>query len=156
MRLSHRFAASLRARIRTILIALVATTGLIFSLATVAQADSGSIRIQVIKAGWIIGGSGGSGVLVFHGRRYPLAIGGIDWGLVFGGSVTDLVGTVSNIRRPSDVAGVYAAGGVGAALGPGARAIVLTNPKGAVLRLTGRQVGAIVNLDLSGMAIALR
>jgi hypothetical protein len=146
--MSRGFAVSLRAG----LIALAA----VFGLASAAQADTGSIRIQVIKAGWILGGSGGSGVLVFKGQRYQLAIGGVDWGLVFGASSTDLVGTVSNIRRPSDVAGVYAAGGVGAALGPGARAIVLTNPNGAVLRLTGRQVGAMINLDLSGMAISLR
>lgn len=70
--------------------------------------------------------------------------------------MTDLQGTVSNIRQPSDVAGVYVAGGVGAAVIAGARAIVLTNQKGAVLRLTGRQVGLIANLDLSGLAIALR
>jgi hypothetical protein len=59
-----------------------------------------------LKGGWFIGGSGGSGMLLFHGRRYPLSIGGLSAGLVFGGSVTSLYGHVSNIRRPSDVAGV--------------------------------------------------
>jgi lipid-binding SYLF domain-containing protein len=147
-----RIAQSFRASLRSILIALVAIVG----LASAAQADSGTIRISVIKAGWIIGGSGGSGVLVFQGRRYALSIGGLDWGLVFGASQTDLVGTVTNIYRPSDVAGVYVAGGIGAAIGPGARAIVLTNSKGAVLRLSGRQVGLFANLDLSGLAIGLR
>ena len=148
MRMSRRFAASLR----TGLIALVAIVG----LASAAHADSGTVRITVLKGGWILGASGGSGVLTFQGRTYRLSIGGLDWGLVFGASKTDLVGTVTNIRRPSDVAGVYAAGGVGAAIGPGARAIVLTNPNGAVLRLAGRQVGLIANLDLSGLAIGLR
>ena len=38
---------------------------------TTAYADSGSIRFNVIKAGFIVGGSGGSGTSVFHGRRYP-------------------------------------------------------------------------------------
>ena len=75
---------------------------------------------------------------------------------MFGGSATNLVGTVGNIRQPSDVAGVDAAGGVGAAVVVGARAIVLANGKGAVLRLSGRQLGLIANLDLSGMAISLR
>ena len=37
-----------------------------------------------------------------------------------------------------------------------ARAIVLRNQKGAVLRLSGRQVGLIANADLSGLAISLR
>jgi hypothetical protein len=48
---------------------------------------------------------------------------------------------VSNIGGPSDVVGVYAAGGAGVAIGSGVRAIVLTNEKGAVLELSGRQTG---------------
>ena len=63
---------------------------------------------------------------------------------------------MSNIRYPSDVAGVYGGAGVGAALLVGARAIVLRNEKGAVLTLSGRQVGLIANADLSGLAISLR
>jgi hypothetical protein len=63
---------------------------------------------------------------------------------------------VSNIRRPSDVAGVYGGAGAGAALVVGARAIILRNEKGAVLRLSGQQVGLIANADVSGLAVALR
>jgi hypothetical protein len=121
-----------------------------------ARADSGTIRISVLKGGWFIGASGGSGVLTFHGRQYPLSIGGLDFGLVFGASQTYLSGLVTNIYRPSDVAGVYGAGGAGAAVGRGVRAIVLTNEKGAVLQLSGRQTGLMVNADLSGLAISLR
>ena len=146
--MSRRFITSLR----TSLIALVA----IFGVASAAKADSGSIRLEVVKAGWVIGATGGSGVLVFRGRTYPLSVGGLDFGLIFGGPVTRLTGTVTNIRSPADVAGVYAAGGAGLALGPGVRAIVLSNPKGAVLRLSGGQVGLMANLDLSGLAIALK
>jgi hypothetical protein len=65
-------------------------------------------------------------------------------------------GRVSNIYRPSDVAGVYGAAGAGLAVGRGARAIVLTNQKGAVLELTGQQVGLMANADLSGLAITMR
>ena len=36
------------------------------------------------------------------------------------------------------------------------RAIVLTNQKGAVLELSGRQVGLMANADLSGLAITLK
>jgi hypothetical protein len=52
-------------------------------------------------------------------------------------------------------AGVYGAAGAGLAVGTGARAIVLTNQKGAVLELSGRQVGLLANADLSGLAITL-
>jgi len=138
--------------LRTALIALVAVVGL--SRAT--YADSGSVTLTIYKAGWIIGGSGGGGSLYFRGRHYPLSVGGIDYGLVFGGSKTVLRGRVSNIRRPSDVAGVYGAAGAGLAVGRGARAIVLTNQKGAVLELSGRQVGLMANADLSGLAITLK
>jgi hypothetical protein len=136
--------------------ALVAFALAVAGMSTAARADSGTIRISVLKGGWFIGASGGSGTLTFHGRQYPLSIGGIDAGLVFGGSQTNLSGRVSHIRSPSDVEGVYGAAGAGAAIVGGARAIVLTNHKGAVLELSGRQVGLMVNVDLSGLAISLR
>ena len=139
---------------RTILAAVVAVMAASVSFA--AHADSGTIRISVLKGGWFIGASGGRGTLTFHGRQYRLSIGGLDAGLVFGASQTYLSGTVSNIFRPSDVAGVYGAGGAGAAVGTGVRAIVLTNEKGAVQQLSGRQTGLMLNADLSGLAISLR
>ncbi|MCG6203730.1 hypothetical protein LPW26_03700 [Rhodopseudomonas sp. HC1] len=121
-----------------------------------AHADEGRVALSIFKGGWVIGGSGGSGTLTFQGRRYPLSIGGLSYGLVFGGSKADLTGRVSNIRSPRDVAGIYGAAGAGAAIGVGARAIVLRNEKGAVLELSGRQVGLIADLDLSGLAIGLK
>jgi hypothetical protein len=140
--------------LRAALVALTAFAGL--ALSATAHADEGTVSLVIYKAGWIIGGSGGSGVLTFHGRGYQLSTGGLDYGLVFGGSKTVLRGRVHNIFRPSDVAGVYGAAGAGLAVGAGARAIVLTNQKGAVLELSGRQVGLMANADLSGLAITLK
>ena len=116
----------------------------------------GIVHISVVKGGWFIGANGGWGTLIFHGRRYPLSVGDVDAGLFFGLSQTTLVGRVINIRTQSDVAGVYVAAGAGAAVGIGARLIQLANDKGAVLQLEGRQIDLIANLDLSGLAIALR
>jgi hypothetical protein len=146
MQLSH--------RIRTGLVALIAVLGVSFS--SQAFADSGTISFAVYKAGWFIGGSGGSGVVVFHGQRYPITIGGLSAGFVFGASKTYFHGPVNNIRGPGDVSGVYGAGGAGAAVGRGVQAIVLTNEKGAVLALSGKQIGLQINADLSGMAITLK
>ena len=140
--------------LRVALVALTAFAGTMLSSA--AHADEGFVQLTIYKAGWVIGGSGGSGVLDFRGRRYSLSTGGLDYGFVFGGSKTILRGRVSNIWRPSDVAGVYGAAGAGLAVGRGARAIVLTNQKGAVLELTGHQVGLMANADLSGLAITMR
>jgi hypothetical protein len=140
--------------IRVALVALTAFAST--SLSSASHADEGSVSLTIYKAGWIIGGSGGGGTLNFRGRSYGLSAGGLDYGLVFGGSKTVLRGRVSNINRPSDVAGVYGAAGAGLAVGGGARAIVLTNQKGAVLELSGQQVGLMANVDLSGLAITLK
>ena len=153
MRTLSAFRASLVARLVASLIALLAAAA---ALVSVAFADSGSISFSVIKAGIIIGGSGGSGTLTFQGRRYPLSIGGLSYGFTFGASETRFRGTVSNITKPSDVTGVYAAGNVGAAVGVGGQAIVLGNQKGAVLTLAGSSIGAIVSADLNGLVITVK
>jgi len=124
--------------------------------ATAAQADCGNIRFSVLKAGWVIGGSGGSGAFTFKGRTYPISIGGISAGFVFGASETTFSGTVCNIVSPGQVPGAYGAAGAGAAIGVGGQAIVLRNEKGATLSLVGRQVGLQINADLSGLAISMR
>src|SRR5215468_3903133 len=84
MRISHQFRAGLIG-----LIAIVCT-----SASSPTYADGGFIQFSILKAGWFIGGSGGSGMLKFHGRRYPLSIGGLSAGLVFGASRLDFVGTL--------------------------------------------------------------
>ena len=141
--------------LRTGLIALIALIALA-GATSAALADSGTVSLRIIKAGFVVGGSGGSGVLIFQGRRYPLSIGGLSYGFTFGASETRFHGTVTNIRRPSDVAGVYGQAGVGAAAGVGAQGVVLTNQSGAILTLSGRQAGLIVSADLSGLALSMR
>ena len=60
-----------------------------------------------------------NGTLNFRGRSSGLSA----------GDRRRCCGRVSNINRPSDVAGFYGAAGVGFAVGSGARAIVLTNQR---------------------------
>jgi hypothetical protein len=139
--------------IRTIVVALVA---LLAAGLSPARADGGTVRISFIKAGWVVGGSYGNGTLTFQGRTYRLSIGGMSYGFTFGGSQTNLRGTVRNISRASDIEGVYGAAGAGGTVIRGPQAIVLTNQKGAVLELSGNQTGLMVNLDLSGMALTLK
>ena len=140
---------------RAALLGLIAIVGVV-GLSSAARADSGTVSIRIFKAGFVIGGSAGSGVLHFHGRNYPLSVGGLSYGFTFGASETRFHGTVSNIRRPSDIAGVYGQAGAGAAVIRGAQAVVLTNQNGAVLALTGGQTGLIVSADLSGLALGLK
>src|SRR4051812_2525180 len=138
--------------LRTIIVALVS----VLASLSAARADSGTVRISFLKAGFVIGGAVGQGTLTYQGRNYRLTVGGITYGFTFGGSQTYLHGRVSNIYHPSDIEGVYGAAGAGATVIRGPQAIVLTNQKGAILELSGNQTGLMVNLDLSGLALTLR
>jgi len=132
-------------------IALVAT----FALSASAFADTCGVRIKFVKAGWVIGGTVGSGTLTCGDRSYPLSIGGLSYGFTFGVSSVNLRGTARNIRRPRDIEGVYGAGSAGAAIVRGPQAAVLANQKGVVLEVAGAQSGLIVNFDLNGMSVSL-
>ena len=138
--------------LRTSILALAVLS---FAVVT-AQAGTGAISIRIVKAGFFVGGSAGSGTFTYQKHSYPLSIGGISAGLVFGGAKITFSGTADKVYSVSDIEGVYAAAGAGAAATGGNGVIVLTNPKGVVLSLSGRQKGLMVNLDLSGMAISLK
>jgi hypothetical protein len=119
-------------------------------------AATGTVSIQIAKVGLIVGVGGGKGTLVFQGRRYPLSVGGLSFGATIGMSKADLVGTASNLRRASDIAGTYTAIGAGVAAGGGASSIRLQNAKGVVLDLRGRNIGLELNASVSGVEISLR
>ena len=80
-------------RLRATLAATVMLAGI--GLSSTAQAETCSISFTVIKAGWVIGGSGGSGALRCGGRTYPLSIGGLSYGIMFGASETRFNGTAT-------------------------------------------------------------
>ena len=121
-----------------------------------ADAATGSIAIRIVSAGFIFGATGGSGLLTFRGRQYPLSIGGISAGATIGASGADLVGTAYHLLSPADIEGIYSAIGAGLAVAGGRTAARLSNARGVVLSLRGRQVGFMFSLDLSGMSISLR
>ena len=139
---------------RATLAAAVLLTGIGFAPA--AQAETCSIAFMVIKAGFVVGGQGGTGSMRCANRTYPISIGGLSYGFMIGASETRFRGTATFNGSPRSVAGVYGAGGAGAAIGRGAQAIVLANQSGAVLALTGYQRGLQINADLSGLALSMR
>ena len=113
--------------LRTIFVAVFAL--LAAGISSSAHADVGGVRLNFVKAGFVIGGAAGSGTLTYRGRTYRLAIGGLSYGFTFGGSQTYLHGRVSNIFHPSDIEGVYGAAGAGGTVIRGPQAIVLVNRK---------------------------
>ena len=122
---------------------------------TESRAQTGTVRMHVVKAGFIIGIGGGNGILFFHGHRYPFSIGGIGVGSL-GVAAVDLVGTAHNLHNPYDIAGTYGAAGAGAAIVGGAQVARLQNEKGVILEVHGVQVGLQLSLGLGGMTITLR
>jgi hypothetical protein len=132
---------------------VAATTGFVVSP---AEAATGSVAIKIVSAGFIVGGSGGSGTLTFAGRRYPLSIGGVSAGATIGASGAELIGSASHMRTPADIEGIYSAAGAGLAIAGGRKVAQLSNARGVILRLHGRQVGFMFSLDLSGLNISLK
>ena len=125
-------------------------------LAAPGWAATGTVQLEIVKAGFIVGIGGGSGTLVFQGRRYPLSVGGLSLGATIGASKAELVGRAYNLRRASDIAGTYTAVAAGAAVAGGASGIRLQNAKGVVLDLRGRNIGLEFNVNVSGVEINLR
>ena len=119
-------------------------------LAASGWAATGTVSVEIVKAGFIVGVGGGQGMLVFQGRRYPLSVGGLSVGATIGASKASLVGRAYNLRRASDIAGTYTA------VGGCASGIRLQNARGVVLELRGRNVGVEYNANVSGVEIGLR
>jgi hypothetical protein len=140
--------------LRTAILAGVALTAAVLQT-SVAFADTGTVRIRIAKAGFIIGVGGGSGVLHFKGKNYQLRVGGISAGTI-GVAQADLVGTARNLRVPEDIVGTYSAVSAGLAVAGGGKTAQLQNSKGVLLLLRGQQVGFEVSLNLSGVNIALQ
>ena len=121
-----------------------------------AFADTARVNLTIYKAGFIVGASGGRGTVTFHGRTFPIRVGGVSLGATIGASKAQLVGTARNIRTIRDIAGIYTAAGAGLAIAGGGRVAQLQNSNGVSLHLQGRQVGFIFSLDLSGLELSLR
>jgi hypothetical protein len=135
---------------------IAALVVIVITGAAPAHAQSGSIRIVIVKAGWVVGVTGGSGTLTYQGKSYPLRVGGVSLGLTFGASKAELVGQVYNLRSPLDIAGTYTAAQAGLAIAGGPKVAQLKNSKGVVLSVSGKQIGLEFALDLSGIEIALK
>jgi hypothetical protein len=83
-------------------------------------------------------------------------ISGVSLGATIGVSKAQLIGTVKNLKKLSDIEGTYAAAQAGVALAGGQKAIELKNSKDVVLSVKGKQVGLEFSLDLNGLEIKLK
>lgn len=136
----------------TILLAMI-----VFGCSTAqATAQNARIAFSVVKAGLILGVGGGSGTLYYRNRAHPISVGGVSVGATIGFSVAELSGTVSHLKRLTDIEGTYSVIGASGAFVVGAKAVTLKNNKGVVISVAGSQVGLEVSLNLAGMSISLQ
>jgi hypothetical protein len=134
-----------------IVVAAIMLTGAL----SLSYAETGSVRFNIVKAGFIVGVGGGSGTLNFQGRNYQLSIGGINVGTI-GASAVELVGTAENLRTASDIAGAYTQGSAALAIVGGGRVAELQNTNGVVLKVKGPAIGLEASLSLSGLTISMQ
>jgi hypothetical protein len=128
---------------------------MLVSASAQSSAQTGTVNIKIVKAGFIVGVGGGSGTLTFNGKSYRLNIGGVSVGTI-GVATVNLAGTARNLRTAADIAGTYAAASASVAIVGGAKVAKLQNEKGVILELHGVQLGLEASLSLSGMTIALQ
>jgi hypothetical protein len=136
-------------------VAALAALTIVAAAPSPSQAATGSVRLHIVKIGFIIGVGGGNGRLYFNHHVYPLTLGGIGIGSL-GVAAVDLVGTASNLHSPYDIVGTYSVVGAGAAFVAGASAATLQNERGVVLQVRGVQAGFQINVGLGGMTISMR
>ena len=127
---------------------VLALASVLALLPVAANAATGSIRITINRAQFIVGG--GSGTLHFKGGRYPLSVGGVSLS-PFGAASVDLVGRAYNLQNAANIHGIYST--IPETGRPGT--FRLRNWQGVVLELRGRG-GAKPPADLSGLQISLR
>jgi hypothetical protein len=125
------------------------------ALSSPSQAGTGQVRILFGTAAVVVGVGNGTGTLTFEGKTYSFEVSGASIGASLTQAVSELDGTVRNLRRPEDLAGNYIAVGVGAAIGGGAGVARLRNAKGVTLVLRGPKLGAGLSINLAKVTITM-
>jgi hypothetical protein len=139
---------------RKIWMSFVAAAGVI-GISTPIQADTGRVRVTVLKAGFLLGAGGGIGVLTFRRHNYPFAVQGLSVGLTAGASANKLTGRASDIKEPTDFAGTYTVLGAGGALLGGVGSMQLRNTNGVTMTLHGPKVGLELSANITKVVITL-
>ena len=135
--------------------AIVGVAIMLVAAAVDSHAETGSIHLTVVKAGFIISTGSGAGTLDYQGRTFRLNVSSFGSGTI-GVSGGELVGTAHNLRTAADIAGTYKAAAAGLTIGAGGQVARFQNENGVILELVGAQLGLSVSLGSAGMTIALQ
>lgn len=146
---THRLALRLIAAL-TLVLGLTAPTTPSFGQAT------GQVHVKIVKAGLLVGGGAGRGMLTYRGKTYPFKITGLSFGITAGATIGRLDGWASGITEVGDFAGTYSSVGGGFALVGGVNGVHLRNEKGVTIVLQGARAGLELAANISQVVISLR
>ncbi len=117
----------------------------------------GKVSIQEKQFGLILGGSTGSGMLTFHGKKYPFKLKGLSAGANVGISKMSAVGAVYDLKQVADFSGTYTKLESSVALGGGVGGLHLKNEHGVIMELHSRTKGLDINIaSMSGITITMK
>jgi len=136
-------------------LAVLVLTCWLVSAALAADTPSGTVSLRSTSVAAGVGVQWGAGVLTYQGKTYPFSVQGLEV-LGIGYSEITAEGTVYNLTRLEDFAGVYASVEASATAGSGASTVTMKNPNGVVLTLRTLQEGAKLTLAAGGVNIDLK
>jgi hypothetical protein len=128
----------------------------VVSGAVARDVPSGSISLSATSMAAGVGAQWGDGTLTLNnGKTHHFAIQGLEVGGV-GFSELHAQGTVYNLRRVSDLDGLYVAGDANVAVGSGPGTQTMRNEHGVVINLSSEQEGVKLTLGGQGVRITLK
>jgi hypothetical protein len=119
------------------------------------KTPDGWVDMQEVQAAYIGSGSAGTGVLDFHGRKYPFNVGGVGVGGI-GLSTIDAQGEVYNLPDLRQFPGTYGQARYGFAIGAASGGdLWMQNEFGVILHLKAKRTGLILSLGGDAVLISM-
>jgi hypothetical protein len=124
------------------------------SAAAAQNMPTGTIELSGGSVAAGVGYTWGKGILIFEGRTYKIKVDGLSI-LHVGVSHYTASGTVYDLKKVSDINGVYTAVSAGAAIAGGASATAMKNSNGVLIQMVATHAGVNFSLGPKGVTIAL-
>jgi hypothetical protein len=119
-----------------------------------AQTPDATIELSGGSAAAGIGYTWGNGVLIYQGKRYPLKIDGVSLASL-GVAEYTASGSVTGLRRPEDIDGIYTAVSASGTVGVGGGVTAMQNQNGVTIRMAGMTKGLNLTLAAEGAKISI-
>ena len=139
----------------TVALIVLISSGLV-EVYSAASQDVPNATIE-LSGGSVAAGVGytwGKGIVTYEGKHYPVKVDGLSI-LHVGASSYTASGTVYNLKKITDINGVYTAVSAGVAVAGGASATSMKNSKGVLIQMASTHLGVNFSLGAKGVTISL-